>query len=565
MNNERDAFELIESVGNLGYWVYNHEENPGMIYGSINHNKMFDFDCLDEGLIPIRKWRRKIKACNPRMFDDLKYKMHDIYSGKTDHFEITFPIIIENKKKWIKSNGFCRCRNRRGKAIEIVGTAVDVTDLMNLKDRLEYLAYWDETTGLPNREKLFSDYETNKIIGNNMVYMDIDGFKQLNDRFGHQFGDQCLKAYGKRLRNFMKQSTGVQFYRLYGDEFIGFCDIPEDITTEEYCEAAKKNLQAPHVIDGIEIELNASMGIIEKFDNKLTIQELLHKADTAMYLSKKSFNKTYIYKKQDSSFSEINIQDIIDSDVMSNLDCNNIIPYFQPIINRKTGKIEVIEVLARIKIKNEIIKAKDFIDIAIQRQKAEIIDKVILEKGVKLLFELQNKQIINEDVAMSFNISEQTFCTDDFIEYLTRLMKDYSINCKNIILEFVEKSSMALLQNFDLIQKIKKLGIKISLDDFSVGNSSINAMRCDLYDFIKFDKKLLWRATENKNIEEVYDFFINILTKNKLDIIAEGVETETHKEFLEQKNIKYVQGFIYFEPVPENNLITILSREQHNY
>ena len=560
MNLKNEIFELMQSVGNLGYWVINNEKYPGMVYGSENHNKIFDFDFSMDGLFSLKLWRKTTKTYDPKIGLELKHKIMDLYLGRTDHLEIVYPIMVKGVKRWIKSNGFCKSRNEHGKAVEVIGTAIDITDLMMAKERLEYLAYQDEITGLPNREKLFLDYKENKIMGYNLVYMDLDGFKDINDKFGHEFGDKCLKSCGNRLKRYMEEVSESQFYRLYGDEFIGFYNILENQTIEENIEIGKSYFQEPHIVDGTEIKLSFSMGIIENYDESLSLEELLHKADTAMYLAKKTMKRLYIYKENDRDMFKNSRQYIIERDIMSNLDNDNIIPYYQPILNKNNSKIEAIEILVRLKVGNELISADEFIDIAIQRRKVEIIDKIILEKGIILMSKLLDEGVINKDISMSFNISEQTLIAPDFVDYLVELIEAHSVDYKNIILEFVEKSSIAILKNEELIRSIKKLGIRISLDDLSAGNSSINAIRFDLYDIIKFDKELLWRATENENIGEVYNFFINLMTKNKLDIVAEGIETELHNDFLKQKDVKYLQGYIFSKPISEENLIQIMSK-----
>ncbi|MDX8335914.1 EAL domain-containing protein [Candidatus Cetobacterium colombiensis] len=403
----------------------------------------------------------------------------------------------------------------------------------------------DSLTGLPNRfifDKFCKEY--NYYFGYTFV-IDLNNFKQLNDSLGHGFGDIILKEFA----NFLKNSFITDhIFRISGDEFYGFSFESIDTIVErlskyrEFCPTLVKN------------SVTFNLGICAK-SSKTSLIKSFKYADLAMLETKK--DKNSFYKIADKDFIEKMDREGAILQLLKE-DISGIYPVFQPKYSLEKGSLIGAEALARCDSKEMgTIAPFEFIPIAEKYNFIHKVDYKIAKESIVFVKKLLENKHNLENFKISFNISIKTFKRDDLIDIISGLLKAFDVPGKYFEAEITE--SIFVLDMKDLITKLKelkKLGIQISLDDFTAGHSTAGLLPLLPIDVVKLDKSLLDSRTINKEKGEIVFKNLTTLIKDlNFKIVAEGVEDEEQVQFLKDLHIDYAQGFYFKKPITENEFI----------
>lgn len=453
--------------------------------------------------------------------------------------------------RWLLSKGKI-LRDSNNNPIRIAGSFRDITDKKLYEKRIEKMAYHDTLTGLYNRnqsiieiDKKLNNMEASKQGSMAVILMDIDNFKNINDVYGHQTGDYILKQVSERMINSAKKNE--IFTRFGGDEFIillyDYTDI-KDI--ENRAEEILNEFINPFHFKTKEFFITASMGIVINSSEKTTYDEILKNADIAMYNAKEKGKNTYCFFEK--SMYENNIKKlVIEEELSEAIKKDEFFLVYQPKINIKLNKVEGFEALIRWKHpKKGIIYPGEFIPIAEQNGLIEKIDFWVLGEVFRKIMYWDDKGI--DMGVISLNVSPNQLKDEKIVDKVKELIKENPVNTSRIQIEITENMFIESFQDAkDIIFQLKKLGFKISLDDFGKGYSSLNYLKWLPIDVLKIDK--IFVDGINNDQYELIDLIISLAHRLQLKIVAEGVENYNQYRYLKENDCDIIQGYYMAKPM----------------
>jgi len=395
--------------------------------------------------------------------------------------------------------------------------------------------YQDQLTGLPNRLQLIEDMSSPDDYG--LILLNIDDFKTINDLYKSGIGDIVLIELSHRLKNFLNDKNIHNIYKLHADEFAVL--IKGTSVKSEILETAKiihRNLTYGVIISEVEIVIKISMGIAGGYKN------LLSDADMALKLAKEKM-ENYIYFDPSMRLVEEYESNI---EWLKNLEraiaLDNIVPYYQPIVNNISGKIEKYECLVRLILNNKEITPNFFLNVAKKAKSYSHITKLMVLKTFE--------KFKNENYLFSLNISAEDILNDDTTSFIESLIKDYNIG-KRVVFEITESDHMGnneKISNF--IHSMKALGSEIAIDDFGFGYSNFEYILRMNIDYIKLDASLIKDLLKNKNSEIIAQTIVDFSKKLNIKTIAEHVDTKELLNKVRELDIDYSQGYFIGKPKP---------------
>lgn len=423
-------------------------------------------------------------------------------------------------------------------------------ELERLADEFRHRAFHDSLTGLPNRALLYEEFpkaaahakRINKKMG--LLLLDLDNFKTINDTLGHDFGDELLKTFSKRLMLSLREEDLI--CRLGGDEFI---ILVEDLNSADDIEVIAKNIFAAQrddiVVKNKKLDVGVSIGGALYPDHGIDITTLKRAADIAMYHSKDAGkNQFHLFQAQMEEVTKQRL--IVQNDLKAAIEEEQLELYYQPKIDARNDHVTGCEVLVRWNHPHYGVLFPDtFIPFAEEAGHMYLIDHYVLERSFKQAYEWSEVY----GLSMAINLSGAHFQNEKIIVKLRELFKKYPIDPSLIELEVTEAvlisdPDMAL----DLLTQIKSLGVKLALDDFGVGYSSLSYLRTFPVSTIKLDKSFIFNITTNEQDQRLTKGIISLAKDLEIHVVAEGVETEEHERFLKEIDCDSLQGYHYLKP-----------------
>jgi len=469
---------------------------------------------------------------------------------KNESFEIVHKFKNdENKTFYFKSVGKC-IKNK------ILGVSLNVTEEIKRQQKIEFLAYHDPLTGLPNRAYLKEEFgrllnlakRNNKKIA--VLYLDLDNFKMVNDTLGHENGDKLLITIAHRLKKVLRKSDFIS--RIGGDEFIILLyDVKNKSAIKEIINKILNVLKEPICIKQTPIYPTFSIGCAVYPDDSINMEELLKFADIAMYEAKNKgknsseFINEELKKQVNEYYNIINeLKNALEKD-------NELVLFFQPQIDIKKGKISGAEALIRWNHPTRgLLTPFYFISYAEKSNLITQIDRYVLKKAFETLKKWQEGKF--KEYVLSINISPNEFKQRDFISNLERLLKEYKIDPTKLELEITETMSMQnIAYTVSVLEEVKTLGFKIAIDDFGTGYSSLNYLKKLPFDTLKIDQTFVKDLEKDVDDLIITKMIVQIAKVLRKETIAEGVENETILEIVKNLDIDIVQGYFFAKPMPE--------------
>jgi diguanylate cyclase (GGDEF)-like protein/PAS domain S-box-containing protein len=445
----------------------------------------------------------------------------------------------------------------------------DVTEARALGARVAHLAEHDALTGLPNRLLLNDRLDQAIAMAHRnaatlaVLFMDLDGFKHINDSLGHSAGDKLLQSIAKRLLLCVRGPDTIS--RQGGDEFLV---VLQDIErAEDAAIAAKRILKAlaeTHSIDGHDLQITASIGVSIYPDDGMDSETLIKNADTAMYQAKAQGRHTYKFFKPEMNTRAVNRQSI-EEDLRRALKRNEFTLHYQPRIDFATGEINGAEALLRWKHpKRGLIPPAQFIPIAEDSGLMVPIGAWVLRQACKQVqaWEKQGLPLID----ISVNVSTIQLRNGEFLEELLAILSETGLEPRRLELEVTES---ALMRNSEfvapILRMIRKLGVRISVDDFGTGYSSLSYLQQFSLDAIKIDQSFVRRITSFPADTTIVSAIISLGQSRKLRVIAEGVETAEALAFLKTQDCDEAQGYYFSVPLPAMQFAKLLETHVHGF
>ncbi|MBC8059777.1 MAG: EAL domain-containing protein [Clostridiaceae bacterium] len=466
--------------------------------------------------------------------------------------------------KWLLSNTKCEF-DENGRGTAVFGAFTDISELKEQQQKINNLAYYDSVTGLPNRVRLrevVSDEIENCAEINSkfaLIFMDLDNFKYINDSYGHMTGDKLLLETGKRLVRILNENMTA--FKLGGDEFIILIKAsPLKEEVEVYSKALLESLASPISIDGDMFHVTHSSGIVFYPENGLSFDELLKNADTAMYKSKESGKNTYTFYHRvmgNLAMEKIKMQ----ANLEIALENKEFLLYYQPIIDVALGKITGFEALIRwIHPKNGFIFPDRFIGAAEESGIIIQIGKWVIISACKYAKSIYDSGFRN--FYISVNVSALQIMQKDFTDFVLSTIEDIGLPAELILIEITES---VLVESMDLViaklNILKDNNIKIALDDFGCGYSSLTYMRMLPINTIKIDKSFIDDIKSEDDVKSLTGNIILLAKQLGLNVIGEGVETQEQLDYLKRHGCDMFQGYLVSKPVPAVEIDNLLKRE----
>lgn len=434
-----------------------------------------------------------------------------------------------------------------------VGVFMDISSLKQAEQQLERLAYYDPLTNLPNRV-LFNDRLEQEIrtcsadhsrFG--VLYIDLDRFKYVNDTLGHSVGDELLVEIGRRIKSCLRQPDTVA--RISGDEFTVIVrSVHEAQDMEVVASKIIELIEQPVLIADREVFVGASIGISLYPEHAGNSDQLKKYADMAMYRAKEAGRGRY--QLFNPSMTEINLDRMaLTGQLKQAIAQDEFILHYQPIVSISDASIAAVEALIRWQPEmNKIIYPGDFIEHAEETGLIHDIGNWVLEAAC-LQAALWNKDL-DHPVAMAVNLSAIQFENPDLPGYIADVLQRTGLKPELLHVEITETTVMKQPeQTENLLREISALGVKISIDDFGAGYSSLSYLMRFTANKLKIDRAFTQQLTERRNDQIIPTAIINLGRSLNLETVAEGVETEFQLKMLKDKGCTYAQGYLLSRPV----------------
>ena len=435
---------------------------------------------------------------------------------------------------------------------------------------LRHHATHDQLTGAANRTVILRSIqeailECDALEPDSVVlFFDMDGFKEVNDNFGHETGDRLLKEITARLMTVCRSNDMLG--RLSGDEFILLArGIEIESGIAPLLERIARTLDNSFMLGELEIRVEASIGAAIIDNPDITANELIRRAEEAMYMVKRGERKGFCIADEEV-IRDFQIRRNLDHKVKDAFRHNRFTLYFQPIVDLSTGKVSGSEALARILRKDgSIMPASEFIQ-AIERVRyLSQLDEWALAEMLRLTANPFCQSMLSDHgCRMSVNISPPILSTKGFAEKCLAQLRVAGFPPESLTLEIIESS---MLQPHKLVienlNALRKGGVKIALDDFGTGYSNLLQVSKLPVDIIKIDKEFVSGITPAPSkANELLTAMVGIGKNLGFSIVAEGVETDQQASFLKLVGCTHAQGYLYGKPMPLEAMKKLMMEEQ---
>jgi len=440
-----------------------------------------------------------------------------------------------------------------GSTMNYVGLFNDITMQKRTEEALENLAYHDALTQLPNRV-LFKDRlhqgianakREKSLLG--ILLIDLDRFKFVNDTLGHDAGDELLQLVSNQLLSVVRESDTVA--RLGGDEFVV---ILPDIHSPEAAAHVAQNiintLRNPYRLRENSVNIGASIGISIYPNNGQKVDILVKQADLALYKAKDLGKNNYQFFSQDLQ-EAILIQAELEKELRKAIIEEQFTLYYQPKIDLATKKIVGMEALVRwIHPEKGLVLPEDFIPFAEESGLIFPMGDWILRTACRQASEWITQ--FNKPLIVAINLSTKQFKQPDLVETIQNLLQEFNLQPECLELEITESCVMHDVERaLTIMHSFRNLGIKLAIDDFGTGYSSLSYLKRFPINTLKIDQSFVRDLTIDTDDSAIIEAVISLAEKLKLDVVAEGVETQVQLEFLTEKGCQNVQGYFVSRPL----------------
>ncbi len=453
---------------------------------------------------------------------------------------------------------------QHGEIVNYLAIKLNITDYVEEKHKVEYMAYHDALTSLPNRLSL-EEYLKNRLpIATRsdskiaILFVDLDRFKIINDTLGHDVGDELLIETAKRMRSGLRDSDMLA--RVGGDEFVIVVESPNDsYSAAHVCEKIIQLFHEPIQTTSHLLNITLSIGVSIFPDDDTNFIQLFKYADIAMYEAKDSGKNTYRYYQKELSIEAHKRLDM-EQALKVALDNSELYMMYQPKYNIMNREVVGLEALVR--WENEklgFVPPDKFISIAEDTGFIIEIGLFIFEKSCRdyLTFKKSSKTL----KSISINISAVQLYQDSFTDDIIKITNRVGVSPREIVLEITETHIMKNInQSMSLLKSLKDLGFSISIDDFGTGHSSLSYLKLFPIDELKIDKSFVDDLPHDKNDVAISKAIIALSQSMDYVNVAEGIENREQELFMRDNGCLLGQGYYFSKPKRKDELIAFLKK-----
>jgi diguanylate cyclase (GGDEF)-like protein/PAS domain S-box-containing protein len=455
---------------------------------------------------------------------------------------------------WVREEAVL-VRDEAGEPLYWQGVFYDLTERKALEERLQYQAFHDYLTDLPNR-RLFMDRLGQALRrtmrGHHQVavlFMDLDGFKVVNDSLGHDMGDLLLTVVSQHLRRCLRPDDTLA--RFGGDEFVVLIEAVDD--SEQAVQVAERiteELRGPFIMEGRDLYVSASIGISLGDARTHDPDDLLREADTAMYRVKDAGGVFRVFNPAmyERAFTRLEVE----NDLRRAIEQEEFVVHYQPMVDLQTGELWGMEALVRWEHPERgLLEPSEFVPIAEESGLVIPMGEQILREACFRAKEWQEESSRIPPLMMSVNLSASQLSRMDLAETVERVLGETGLEGSRLTLDVTETVYVKVLAaNTAILDRLRDLGVRFSIDDFGTGYSSLSYLKRLPADAIKIDKAFVDGLGKDVEDTAVIRMIIELAHTLGLEVIAEGVETEEQVALLKEMGCDFAQGYHFSRPLP---------------
>src|SRR6202171_319832 len=554
-----ERYALAARGSNDGLWDWNLSGN--VVHFSPRWKAMLGFQENEIGTSP-EEWFERIHDADR---ERVKKEIVAHQKGVTAHFESEHRVLHKDGSfRWMLSRGVA-VHDTSGNTLRMAGSQTDITE-GKVSDPL---------TGLPNR-LLFID-RVGRLIKHKkrrkdhlfaVLFMDLDGFKMINDSMGHLIGDQLLLGVANRLEKCLRASDTVArlgetftVARLGGDEFtVLLDDIKDPGDANRAAERMMKALASPFILGGKEVFTSVSIGIALSNSAYEQAEDILRDADTAMYRAKSLGKARYEVFDADMR-AKVMARLQLETDLRHALERGEFRNFYQPIVALASGEIAGFEALLRWQHPTRGLLAPiEFIPVAEEPGLIRELGWWNLREACRQISEWRAGLIAHRHLTISVNLSAKQFLQPNLVGDIKKLLGELALSPEALKLEITESTVMAdPSAAVEMLQQIKSLGICLAIDDFGTGYSSLSYLHRFPLDTLKIDRSFISGMGDDGEGMEIARTILPMANNLRLDVVAEGVETIQQVALLKKLRCKYGQGYYFSQPLSAEGTAALLA------
>ncbi len=560
LKESEQRYILAAQITNDGLWDW--ELSSNQIYFSPRWKSILGYSETEIGSHP-EDW---FALVHRQDLSRLKGNLFACLSGDIPQFEMEYSLQHRNGEYRCMH---CRCiaaQDETQKVIRLIGSQTDITQSKQIEARLHYETCHDRLTGLPNRSLFIQQLELNQQKPDccfAILFVDLDRFKTINDSLGHKIGDRFLVEVANKLKKCLRQQDIVA--RLGGDEFaILLTQIKNVRVGTDVAYRIQQELALPVQIGDRLISITASVGIAFNNSRGNYLTESLRDAEIAMYQAKaKGKARHAVYEEAMHLQSLQTIQ--LEQDLRRGIEAQQFELYYQPIVTLATNQIVGFEALVRWHhpLKG-MIPPNEFIPLAEETGLIVPLGWWILREACSQMFYWQQNNPDKANLSISVNISSQQF-SQPYSSYLVaQILQETGINPQSLKLEITESQ---VIKDIELalttLEKLKQLGIQLSMDDFGTGYSSLSYLHRLPVDTLKIDRSFIIGIELDPSKLELVKTIIKLAEIFNLNVIAEGIESHLQRDHLLNLECKYGQGYLFSQALPKEIATALIKASGH--
>lgn len=561
LRDSQERYACTAQGANDGIWDWNLKSNQ--IYFSKRWKSMLGYKESEFPNLPI-EWFKRIHIED---FHKVQATILSHIYGHDKHLEIEYR--IQHKEAhyiWVLTRGLV-IYDKTGRPSRIAGSQTDITSRKQIEEQREFDTFHDSLTGLPNRA-LFMDrlnlaIERKKCRSDYLfvvLFMDLDRFKVINESLGYSIGDKLLIACARILEDSLRPIDTVS--RSGGDEFAILLDDIKSIDyAQDIAELIQQAFRSPVALEGHNIVVSASIGIVPSTLNYVHSEDILRDADIAMYKAKTLGRACHAFFEKNMHQCVLTRLEL-ENDLRKALENQELQVHYQPIISIKDWRILGFEALLRWQHpKRGSISPKEFIPVAEESGLIDTIGLWVLRQACKEMQFWHRQYPIEPPLSIHVNISRRQFKKPDLVDNILEILKDTALDPRYLSLEITESLFVEYDEIFNqTLARLTNLGIKLQIDDFGTGYSSFNYLQRLPVSSIKIDSIFVAKMKMGNQHTEIVRSIVTMAHSLGIEAIAEGVETEEQLTQLQAVDCNCGQGFYISRPVPGEFGMELLRR-----